>query len=154
MGRRKHVLMRWLIIMSTLLVIGCQAHKPPDDVVSGRLRAAVAATTSAMALPAEQRPNGRELEDQIGLLAMRLSTERVQKVDSGTLDRVVVVEAYQNALKRRAARQGTSVAPRLLVFLIEQQAQWSADQTLLAAALLAQYEQEARLTESKPGLAR
>ncbi len=152
--RRKHVTMRWLIIVSTLLLFGCQAHQPPDEVVSGRLRAAVEVTTSAMALPAEQRPSGRELDDQIGLLAMRLSVERVQKIDSGTFDRAVVVEAYQNALKRRAARQGTSMAPQLLVFLIDQQAQWSRDQTLLAAALLAQYEQEARLTESTPGLAR
>lgn len=107
-----------------------------------------------MAVPIDQRPSGRALDDQVGLLAMRLSPERVQSVDSGALDRAVVVEAYQNALKRRAARHGTSKPPQLLVFLVEQTTQWSRDQTLLAAALLAQYEQEARLAEPAPGLAR
>lgn len=146
--------MRWLLILPLALLLGCQAHQPPDEAVSGRLRAAVAATVAAMALPADQRPDGRELADQVGLLAMRLSPERVRSVDGGALDRAVVVEAYQNALKRRAARQGTSTAPLLLVFLVDQQASWSLDQTLLAAALLAQFEHEAQLTEPTPGLTR
>ncbi len=142
------------MLLLSIAMSGCQAHKPPDGAITERLRAAVDATGSAMAVPADQRPSGRGLDDQIGLLAMRLSSQRVQDIDSGALDRAVVVEAYHNAQKRRAARQGTSQPPRLLVFLIDQQPQWSRDQTLLAAALLAQYEQEARLGEPTPGLAR
>jgi hypothetical protein len=106
-----------------------------------------------MALPEAERPSGRALDDQIGLLTMRLSPDVVQKVDGGTFDRVVVVQGYRAALARRAERQSRSEPPRLLVFLIEKQPMWSTDQTLLAAALLAQYEQEAKLAAPPAGLA-
>lgn len=139
---------------AVLVVFGCQAHTPPDDAVAARLRRAVQVTCTAMALPAEEQPTGRALDDQVGLLAMRLSAERVSAIDSGTLDRQVVVEAFQAALKRRAARQSTSQPPRLLVFLIEKTPQWSSDQMVLASALLAQYENEAQLNPSSPGLVR
>jgi hypothetical protein len=145
--------MRRLIVVALILLAGCKAHTPPDAAVSARLRPMVEATCVAMALPEAERPSGRALDDQIGLLTMRLSPDVVQKVDGGTFDRVVVVQGYRAALARRAERQSRSEPPRLLVFLIEKQPMWSTDQTLLAAALLAQYEQEAKLAAPPAGLA-
>ena len=144
----------WLQLCAVMVVFGCQAHTPPDDAVAARLRRAVQATCTAMAIPTEEQPTGRALDDQVGLLAMRLSAERVSSIDSGTLDRQVVVEAFQAALKRRAARQSTSQPPRLLVFLLEKTPHWSNDQILLASALLAQFENEAQLNPTSPGLVR
>jgi hypothetical protein len=137
-----------------LALMGCQAHTPPDDVVATRLRVAVTATCAAIGLPIEERPTGRALDDQVGLLAMRLSAERVNSINSGALDRQVVLAAFQAALKRRAARQSTSEPPRLLAFLLDKVPQWTNDQTLLASALLAQFEHEAQLVPKSPGLIR
>jgi hypothetical protein len=133
------------------VIAGCTAHAPPDAAVRARLRPAVEATCIAMGLPDDERPSGRALDDQVGLLAMRLSAERVRAVDAGTLDRAVVVEAYRATLVRRDERRSRAQAPRLLVFLVTVP-QWNAEQTLLAAALLAQYEHEARLEPPPPGL--
>jgi len=146
--------MHRVVVFALILLAGCKAHTPPDEALSARLRLAVDATCAAMALPEAERPSGRALADQVGLLAMRLSSQRVQEIDSGILDRSVVVRAYREALARRAERQSRSDPPRLLVFLVEQQASWSSDQTLLAAALLAQYEREAKLAPPPPDLAR
>jgi hypothetical protein len=143
-----------VLVLALILLAGCKAHTPPDDALSARLRPAVTATCVAMALPEAERPTGRALDDQVGLLAMRLSAQRVQDIDRGALDRGVVVQAYRDALARRAERQSHSEAPRLLVFLVEQQTPWSIDQTLLAAALLAQYEHEAKLAPPPPDLTR
>ena len=143
-----------MIAFALLVLVSCQAHTPPDDVVATRLRAAVIITCTAMGLPAEEHPTGRALDDQVGLLAMRLSTERVNSITSGALDRRVVIDAFQAALKRRAARQSTSEPPRLLAFLLDKVPQWSNDQTLLASALLAQFEHEAQLVPKSPGLVR
>ena len=145
--------MRLLVILAFLMLAGCKAHTPPDTALSARLRAGVDATCVAMAIPEAERPSGRSLDDQVGLLAMRLSAERVQQIEAGALDRTAVVEGFRAALARRAERQSRAEPPRLLAFLVEQP-QWSADQTLLAAALLAQYEHEARLAPPPPGLAR
>jgi hypothetical protein len=139
-------------MMMILLLAACDAHQPPDDGVSGRLREAVRATCIAMELPAEKRPEGRLLDDQVRLLAMRLTPQRVAEIDTGRLDRVVVAEAFGNALKRRTAKGSTSLPPRLLVFLVERQPTWSVDQVLLASALLAQYEHEALLVPPTRGL--
>jgi len=144
--------MRRLLVVAVILLVGCKAHTPPDAAVSARLRPTVEATCVAMALPKAERPAGRALDDQVGLLAMRLSSELVQKIDHGALDRSAVVLGYRDALARRAERQSRSEPPRLLVFLIDQQATWSIDQTLLAKALLAQYEHEAKLAAPPPGL--
>ena len=138
-------IMRLLIVMAVIVLVGCKAHQPPDDAVSARLRQSVEATCRAMALPVDEHPSGRALADQVGLLTMRLSPELIQRIDAGTFDRSVVAEGYRAALARKAQRESRSEPPRLLVFLIERQPTWSTDQTLLAAALLAQYEHEARL---------
>ncbi len=138
--------MRCLLGLSLVLLIGCQAHQPPDDAVQTRLRGVVVSTCADMGLSDAQRPSGRALDDQVGLLAMRVTAKRVAEIDRGALDRQVVVEAYRAALARRDQRQSRSQPPKLLVFLVEQRAQWSPDQTLLAAALLSQYEHEAKLT--------
>lgn len=145
--------MRPLIVVVFILLAGCKAHTPPDAALSARLRPMVETTCVAMGLPAAERPSGRTLDDQIGLLAMRLSAGLVQKIDAGKVDRVVVVQGYRDALARRVERQSRSEPPRLLVFLIEKQPAWSTDQTLLAAALLAQYEHEAKLAAPPVGLA-
>lgn len=139
------------LLIASALIAGCTAHAPPDEAVRARLRPAVEAACIAMGLPPEQRPTGRALDDQVGLLAMRLSPDRVRAVDAGTLDRTVVVEAYRATLARRDERRSRAQAPRLLVFLVTLP-QWNAEQTLLAAALLAQYEHEARLEPPPPGL--
>ena len=146
--------MRRLAVLALIVLAGCKAYTPPDGAVSARLRPMVEATCAAMALPEAERPSGRTLDDQIGLLTMRLTPELVQKIDAGTFDREVVATGYRAALARRAERQSRSEPPRLLVFLIDQQLTWSTDQTLLAAALLAQYEQEARLAAPPTELAR
>lgn len=146
--------MRRLVMVALIVLVGCKAHTPPDSAVSARLRLMVEATCVAMALPEADRPSGRALDDQVGLLTMRLSPDLVQKIDDGTFDRQVVAQGYRAALARRAERQSRSEPPRLLAFLIEQQPSWSTDQTLLAAALLAQYEHEAKLAPPPPELAR
>lgn len=143
-------IMRALLWFSLAVLIGCKAHQPPDDAVKVRLRSVVVDTCTAMRL--EQQPSGRALDDQVGLLAMRLSAEQVRQIADGTIDRPVVVQGYRAALARRAERQSRSAPPRLLVFLVDHQPQWSNDQTLLAAALLAQYEHEARLAAPPPTL--
>lgn len=143
-----------VLVIAVMLLVGCKAHTPPDTGLTARLGPAVTATCVAMALPEAERPSGRALDDQVGLLAMRLSAQRVQDIDRGALDRSVVVEAYRAALARRIERQSRSEPPRLLVFLVEKQSPWSTDQTLLAAALLAQYEHEAKLKAPPPDLAR
>ena len=137
--------MRRLVLIALVVLAGCKAHAPPDSAVSARLRPVVEATCVAMALPEADRPTGRLLDDQVGLLAMRLTPKLLQEIDSGTCDRVVVEQGYRAALARRAQRESRSEPPRLLVFLIDKQPAWTTDQTLLAAALLAQYEHEARL---------
>ena len=106
-----------------------------------------------MALPVDQQPDDRSLTTQSRLLACRLSPERVSLLQAGTLDRQAVIDGYQNALKRRAAKQSTAQAPTLLVFLIEKLPKWSIDQTMLAAALLAQFEDEAKLVLPTTNLA-
>ena len=146
--------MRRLTVLALIVLAGCKAHTPPDGAVSARLRPMVAATCAAMALPEAERPSGRMLDDQIGLLTMRLTPELVQKIDAGIFNREVVAKGYRAALARRAERQSRSEPPRLLVFLIDKQPTWSTDQTLLAAALLAQYEHEARLAAPPTELAR
>ena len=146
------VRMRLVVLVVLVALVGCKAHTPPDSAVASRLRPVVEATCVAMALPAAQRPTGRALDDQIGLLAMRLSDERVRQIDAGTLDRVAIIDGYRAALARRAERHSRAEPPRLLAFLVEQP-QWSVDQALLAAALLAQYEHEAKLAPPPPGLA-
>jgi hypothetical protein len=144
--------MRFLVLALILVSVGCKAHTPPDAALTARLRPAVEAACVAMGLPEAQRPSGRTLDDQVGLLAMRLSDERVRQIDTGMLDRAGIIAGYRAALARRMERRSRSEPPRLLTFLAEQP-QWSADQTLLAAALLAQYEQEAKLAPPPPGLA-
>lgn len=147
-------LMRLLVVLVVLVLVGCSAHTPPDAALTARLRPVVEASCVAMGLPEADRPRGRALDDQVGLLAMRLvSSNLVAKVDSGTYDRTVVVEGYRAALARREERRSRAEPPRLLVHLVGQ-AQWTTDQTLLAAALLAQYEQEARLAPPPVGLQR
>lgn len=146
--------MRRLLALSLLLVIGCKAHQPPDEAVQVRLRTVVVSTCADMGLGEAERPSGRALDDQVGLLAMRVPAKRVAEIDQGSLDRRVVVDAYRAALARRDERQSTSQPPKLLVFLIDRQAQWSSDQTLLAAALLSQFEHEAKLTPPPPELPR
>ena len=146
--------MRRLVVLALIVLAGCKAHTPPDGAVSARLRPMVEATCAAMALPEAERPSGRMLDDQIGLLTMRLTPELVQKIDAGIFDREVVATGYRAALARRAERQSRSEPPRLLVFLIDKVPTWSTDQTLLAAALLAQYEHEARLAPPPTELAR
>jgi hypothetical protein len=141
----KHAVMRRLLMVALIVLAGCKAHTPPDEAVAARLRAVVEATCVAMALPEADRPTGRLLDDQVGLLAMRLTPALLQEIDSGKCDRAVVEQGYRAALVRRAQRQSRSEPPRLLVFLIDRQPAWTIDQTLLAAALLAQYEHEARL---------
>ncbi len=145
--------MRRLTVVALIVLAGCKVHTPPDAAVSARLRPTVEATCVAMALPEAERPSGRTLDDQIGLLTMRLSPALVQKIDGGTFDRGVVEQGYRAALARRAQRQSRSEPPRLLVFLIDKQPTWSTDQTLLAAALLAQYEHEAKLAPPPAELA-
>ncbi|MBA3698404.1 MAG: hypothetical protein H0W78_06095 [Planctomycetes bacterium] len=142
--------MRVLLWFSLAVLIGCKAHQPPDDAVAVRLRSVVVDTCTAMRM--DQQPSGRVLDDQVGLLTMRLSADQVQKITGGTIDRAVVVQGYRAALARRAERQSRSAPPRLLVFLVDHQPQWSNDQTLLAAALLAQYEHEAKLAAPPPTL--
>jgi hypothetical protein len=142
-----------LALVALLVLVGCKAHTPPDATVSARLRPTVEATCVAMALPEAERPSGRTLDDQIGLLTMRLSPALVREIDGGTCDRATVDQGYRAALARRAQRQSRSEPPRLLVFLIEKQPTWSTDQTLLAAALLAQYEHEAKLAPPPAELA-
>lgn len=143
--------MRFLVFVLFAL-FGCKANTPPDAALTARLRPAVEATCVAMGLPQEQRPRGRALEDQVGLLAMRLSPERVRQIDGGTLDRAGIIAGYRAALARRSERRSRAEPPRLLAFLAEHP-QWSTDQTLLAAALLTQYEHEAKLAPPPPGLA-
>lgn len=138
-------IMRRLVVVALIVLAGCKAHTPPDQGVSTRLRVVVEATCVAMALPEGERPTGRLLDDQVGLLAMRLTPKLIQEIDGGTCDRAVVEQGYRAALARRAQRESRSEPPRLLVFLIDKQPAWTTDQTLLAAALLAQYEHEARL---------
>lgn len=145
--------MRPLVLVVLVALLGCKAHTPPDAALVARLRPAVEATCVAMGLSAAQRPSGRALDDQVGLLAMRLSDERVRQVDAGMLDRAGIIEGFRATLARRAERRSVAEPPRLLTFLAEQP-RWSTDQTLLAAALLAQYEHEAKLAPPPPGLAR
>jgi hypothetical protein len=148
-------LMRRLLCWSLLLMlVGCKAHQPPDQAVQVRLRAVVVSTCADMGLGEAQRPSGRALDDQIGLLAMRVTTQRLEEIDQGKLNRAVVVDAYRAALARRAERRSPSDPPKLLVHLVERQSPWSIDQTLLAAALLSQYEHEAKLTPAPPALPR
>lgn len=146
--------MRCLLCLSVFLLISCKAHQPPDDAVQSRLRGVVLTTCTDMGMGDAERPSGRALDDQVGLLAMRVTAKRVTEIDQGALDRQVVVEAYRAALGRRDARGSRSQPPKLLVFLIEKKPQWSHDQTLLAVALLSQYEHEAKLTPPPAELAR
>lgn len=146
--------MHRLLLVALIVLAGCKAHTPPDAAVAARLRPVVEATCVAMALPEGERPAGRLLDDQVGLLAMRLTPTLVQEIDSGRCDRAVVEGGYRAALARRAQRGSRSEPPRLLVFLIDRQPVWTTDQTLLAAALLAQYEHEARLAAPPAGLPR
>ena len=139
--------------LMVVLLVSCKAHTPPDDVATKQIKAAVVLTMSAMALPVDQQPDDRSLTTQSRLLACRLSPERVSLLQAGTLDRQAVIDGYQNALKRRAAKQSTAQAPTLLVFLIEKLPKWSIDQTMLAAALLAQFEDEAKLVLPTTNLA-
>jgi len=146
--------MRLLIgCLMVVLLVSCKAHTPPDDVATTQIRSAVVVTMLAMALPADQQPDDRSLTSQSRLLACRLSPERVSLLQAGTLDQQAIIDGYQNALKRRAAKHSTAQAPRLLVFLIDKLPRWSVDQTMLAAALLAQFEDEAKLSLPTTNLA-
>jgi hypothetical protein len=142
------------LMIGAVLLCGCSAHQPPADGVTLRIKAGVIETLTAMALPAEQQPQGRILDDQSRLLACRLSPERISELDRGVLDRQAIMLGYANALKRRVAKRSKAEAPALLVFLIEKTQAWSANQTMLAAALLVQFEQEARLQLETTGLAK
>jgi hypothetical protein len=64
------------------------------------------------------------------------------------------VTEYRETLKRRAARASSALMPDLLVFLVDHAETWSVEQALLAAALLAQYQEEAKLGPPPPELAR
>jgi hypothetical protein len=147
--------MRALIgIVLVILLVGCKAHTPPDDAVAKQINAAVTVTLSMMAIPQDQQPSEQTLASQSRLLACRLSPERVGLIQAGTLDRIAVIEGYQSALKRRAAKGSVAQPPTMLVHLIDHQQKWSIDQTMLAAALLAQFEDEAKLNLPTTDLAR
>ncbi len=149
-----YLFMRLLIgCLIAVLLASCKAHAPPDDVATTQIRSAVVVTMSAMGLPADQQPDDRSLSSQSRLLACRLSPERLSLLRGGALDRQAVIDGYHNTLKRRAAKQSTAQAPTLLVFLIEKSPTWSVDQTMLAAALLAQFEDEAKLALPTTNLA-
>lgn len=136
------------------VLAGCTQHQPPDDTLSVELRRASEATMTAMAVPEAQRPSGRALDDQVRLLACRLDAAQADSVRAGRVARTAVVTEYRETLKRRAARESSALPPKLLTHLVEQTATWSVDQTLLAAALLAQYQDEAKLRPPLPELTR
>lgn len=143
--------MRRLLLVA-LLAAGCSAHQPPDDGVAAELRSAVTATLAAMAVPAERQPSARVLDDQVRLLACRLMPERAADIRAGRVPREAIVAGWRETLKRKAQRPSAPAAPQLLVQLVEHTPAWTTAQCLLAEALLAQYQQEARLGPPKPGL--
>jgi hypothetical protein len=149
----KHAAMRRPLFVA-LFLVGCAQHQPPDEALSAELHRATAATLVAMAMPDERRPAGRALDDQVRLLACRLDAAQAAAVRAGRVARPAVVAEYRETLKRRNARQSTALAPELLAFLVERADAWSVEQTLLAAALLAQYQEEATLQPPPPELAR
>jgi hypothetical protein len=132
--------------LCVVLLLGCSAHPGPDDAFVRDLRTAVAHTLTAMAVPDDQRPSGRVLDDQVRLLSCRLNAVRREQLTSGVLDRPAIAEAYNAARQRAEAKKSRLQPPKLLTFLIDQQPAWTREQIILAAALLAQWEDEAKLT--------
>lgn len=143
--------MRRLFIIA-VFVAGCSAHQPPDDGVAMELKSAVIATLAALALPTDQQPSDRVLDDQARLLACRLAPGRTADIRAGTVPREAIVAGYRETLKRKAQRPSAPDAPRLLVQLVERTPTWTIAQCLLAEALLAQYQQEAHLAPPAAGL--
>lgn len=143
--------MRRLFIVA-VLVAGCSAHQPPDDGVATELKSAVTATLATMALPADKQPTERVLDDQARLLACRLEAGRTAEIRAGKVPREEIVAGFRETLKRKAQRPSAPQAPQLLVQLVEHTPTWTIAQCLLAEALLAQYQQEARLAPPAPGL--
>jgi hypothetical protein len=135
-----------LCVVLLMGLMSCSAHPGPDDVFVRDLHVAVKHTLTAMAVPEDKRPSGRVLDDQVRLLSCRLNTVRREQLTSGTLDRSAIVEAYADARKRAEAKSSRLNPPTLLTFLMDQQPQWTREQIILAAALLAQWEDEAKLT--------
>jgi hypothetical protein len=143
--------MRRLLIVA-VLVTGCSAHQPPDDGVAMELKSAVVATLTAMALPVDKQPSERVLDDQARLLACRLEPGRTADIRAGKISREAVVAGYRETMKRKAQRPTAPNAPLLLGQLVDRTPTWTIAQCLLAEALLAQYQQEAKLAPPAPGL--
>ena len=147
--------MRHLLLFAVLvavLVAGCSAHQPPDDGVASELKSAVTATLVAMALPTDKQPSERVLDDQARLLACRLEAGRTADIRAGKVPREQIIAGYRETLKRKAQRPTAPNAPQLLAQLVEHTPTWTIAQCLLAEALLAQYQQEAKLAPPAPEL--
>ena len=143
--------MRRLLIIA-VLVAGCSAHQPPDDGVAAELKSAVTVTLTAMALPADKQPTDRVLDEQARLLACRLEAGRAADIRAGKVPREQIAAGYRETMKRKAQRPSAPNPPHLLTQLIEHTPTWTIAQCLLAEALLAQYQQEAKLAPPAPGL--
>ncbi len=140
------------LLIVAVFVAGCSAHQPPDDGVATELKSAVVVTLATMALPADKQPTERVLDDQARLLACRLEPGRTAEIRAGKVPREAIISGYRETLKRKAQRPSAPDAPHLLVQLVEHTPAWTIAQCLLAEALLAQYQQEAKLAPAAPGL--
>lgn len=136
---------RLLPLILLVLLVGCVPPPTIDPAVKADLYGAAVATVDAMALPADQRPSEKALQDAAGLLAIQSPPQRQEQIRGGGVDALSVINrARDSMLELDRVRPGLK-APAMLVWLVEHPDQLDRRQLLLVDALTAQLRREAHL---------
>lgn len=134
-----------LLILVAVLLAGCVPPPDIDPVVRAELRAAIVVTVDAMALPAEQRPSEKAIDDSAGLLSIQSPPGRQRLIREGGIDRLDVLGRARDSIVQLDRDRAGLKPPGMLVWLVERGAELDAKQILLVDALTAQLRREAHL---------
>jgi len=139
------LLVRRILIIFAILLSGCVAPPDIDSAVRAELRAAIVATVDAMALPADQKPSEKAIEDSAGLLSIQSPPQHQQMIREGHLDRQAILGRGRDSITQLTRDRAGLIPPAMLVWLIGHSADLDTKQLLLTDALTAQLRREAHL---------